>query len=209
MKTTRAHLCSIAMLMILAGSPAAHAALTPTETVNTAIGTVMRILNDPAFEQPGMSDARRGAIENVVRSFVSYQDMARHSLGIAWVGLSDPERHRFVDLFIQMLRDAVACRINGYSTTPVVYLSEHRDGHTADVQTLFRGDKVDTVITIRLVNRSGAWLMYDAIVDDVRLVENYRAQFEHVMRTTSYIGLVRSIEAQALLQKSFERTLMR
>lgn len=205
MKTTI--LGSLTLLVVLTDPMAGHAALTPTETVRDAIATVMRVLNDPAFKQPGLSEARRGAIENVVRGFVSHQDMARRSLGITWVSLSEPERQQFSNLFIQLMRDAVACRIDDYSTAQVVYLSELREGDFAEVRTLFSGDKVDTLINIRLVNRSGGWLMYDAVIDGVSLVENYRAQFVHVMRATSYVGLVGTIEARARVHKSFERTL--
>jgi phospholipid transport system substrate-binding protein len=100
----------------------------------------------------------------------------------------------------------VACRINDYSTAQVAFLSERQEGNFARVQTLFKGDKAETFIQIQLVNRSGNWLMYDAVVDGVSLVENYRAQFAQLLRTTSYVGLVGRIEAKLLLQKSFERT---
>lgn len=164
--------------------------------------SVMHILNNPAFDRPG---ARRAAIETVVKDFVSYQDMARRSLGLTWTDLNDAQQRQFVDLFIQVLRDAVACRVNDYVSTQVVYLSEQRTGDVAEVRTLFKGDKVNTLISIRLVNRGGSWLMHDAVVDGVSLVSNYRAQFLHVIQQMSYVGLVDRIQANTLLSKTFER----
>jgi ABC-type transporter MlaC component len=89
-----------------------------------------------------------------------------------------------------------------------MYLSEQLEGNFAEVRTLFRGDKSDTTVDVRLVNQSGQWLMYDAVIDGVRLAENYRSQFLHVMRDGAYAGLIGRLEAMILIPKAFERTLI-
>jgi phospholipid transport system substrate-binding protein len=199
----------LAMTVVLICHSTVYAASTPTDSVKETIATVMSILNDAAFQQPGMADARRVALENVVRNAVSYREMARRSLGITWLVLSESERQRFSDLFVQVLRDAVASRMNLYVLTNVFYLSEQREGNFAEVRTLFRGEKNDTAVDVRLVNQSGQWLMYDAVIDGVRLVENYRSQFVHVMRDGTYAGLIGRLEAMLLIPKTFERTVTR
>ena len=196
----------LAMVMIVVSQPATSSALTPTETVAATITTVMDILNDPVYQQLGMADARRVALENVVRNAVNYREMARRSLGITWTVLTESERQRFSELFVQLLRDAVASRVNMYSMTKVVVLSEEREGNFAEVRTLFKGDKKDTAVDVRLVNQSDRWLMYDAVIDGVRLVDNYRSQFIHVMKDGAYAGLIGRLEAMLLIPKAFERT---
>ena len=200
---------SLAMTLVLFSSSFAHATSTPMDTVKETITNVMGILNDPAFQEPGMADARRVALENAVRSSVSYREMARRSLGITWLVLSESERQRFSELFVQVLRDAVASRVNIYAQTNVVYLSEQLEENFAEVRTLFKGDKHDTAVDLRLVNQSGQWLMYDAVIDGVRLVDNYRSQFVHVMKDGAYAGLVGRLEAMLLIPKTFERTITR
>ena len=197
---------SLAMAMIVFGQSAALAALTPSETVQGTISAVMNILNDPIYQEPGMADARRVALENVVRNAVNYREMARRSLGITWMLLNEPDRQRFSELFVQVLRDAVASRVNMYSTTNILFLSEQREGNFAEVRTVFKGDKNDTMVDVRLVNQSDRWLMYDAVIDGVRLVDNYRSQFVHVMRDGAYAGLIGRLEAMLLIPKAFERT---
>ena len=200
---------SVAMSIILFASTAASAALTPTETVKETVTAVMDILNDPIYQEPGMADARRVALENVVRDTVNYREMARRSLGITWLALNEPERQRFSELFVQVLRDAVASRVNMYAVANVIYLSEQREGNFAEVRTLFKGDKSDTAVDIRLINQSNRWLMYDAVIDGVRLADNYRSQFVHIMRDGAYAGLIGRLEAMLLIPKTFERTIAR
>jgi phospholipid transport system substrate-binding protein len=133
--------------------------------------------------------------------------MARRSLGATWMFLPESEQQRFSELFLQVLRDAVACRMDTYSgDTQVVYLSERVEGNFAEVRTLFKRDKEDTAVDLRLVNRLDQWLMYDAVIDGVRLVENYRSQFIHVIKEEAFVGLVAKIQAMTLLPKSFEHT---
>lgn len=207
MPTLKLLLGGLAMTMILFLQPVASAALTPTETVQETIVTVMGILSDPMYQEPGMADARRVALENVVRNAVSYREMARRSLGITWTVLNEGERQRFSELFVQVLRDAVAARVNMYTIINVAYLTEQREGNFAEVRTLFKGDKNDTAVDVRLVNQSGRWLMYDAVIDGVRLVDNYRSQFVHVMRDGAYAGLIGRLEAMLLIPKTFERSI--
>jgi phospholipid transport system substrate-binding protein len=202
-------LSSLAMTTMMFIHPAVSAALTPTDTVKETLATVMDILNDPIYQEPGRADARRVALENVVRSAVSYREMARRSLGMTWMVLNESERERFSELFVQVLRDAVASRVNMYTITNVIVVSEQREGNFAEVRTLFKGDKNDTAVDLRLVNQSDKWLMYDAVIDGVRLVDNYRSQFVHVMRNGAYTGLVGRLEAMLLIPKAFERTMTR
>ena len=198
---------SLAMASLLFGNDVAQAASSPMETVKGTVVTVMGILNDPIYGQPGMADTRRAALESVLRTSVNYREMARRSLGATWMFLSESEQHRFSELFLRVLRDAVACRMNSYSDdTEVIYLSERREGNFAEVRTLFKRDKEDTEVDLRLVNQSDRWLMYDAVMDGVRLVENYRSQFIHVIKEEAYVGLLAKIETMTLLPKSFERT---
>lgn len=209
MPTFQILLSSLAMTTMMFVHPAVSTALTPTETVKETLATVMDILNDPIYQEPGMADARRVALENVVRSAVSYREMARRSLGMTWMVLNESERERFSELFVQVLRDAVASRVNMYAITNVIVVSEQHEGNFAEVRTLFKGDKNDTAVDLRLVNQSDKWLMYDAVIDGVRLVDNYRSQFVQVMRNGAYAGLVGRLEAMLLIPKAFERTMTR
>ena len=197
----------VTMTVVLLGSNVALATGTPTEAIIDTFVAVMDILKDPMYQRPGMSDARRAALESVLRNSVNYRDMARKSLGVTWVSLSDAEKRQFDDLFVQVLRDAIAFRY-AFSDIELIYLGERQEKDHAEVRTLFRRHKGDTAVDLRLVNQSGRWLIYDVVIDGVRLVENYRSQFAHVIKETTFVGLVSKMEAITLLPKRFERIAM-
>ena len=201
--TTRAVM--VALLMLI-GATSVSAEQTPTESVKRTIDNVIQILNTDALKQPSRSVERRQKIEDVVRQRVSYEDMARIALGVPWIALTDTERQEFVDLFAQLLRDMFAGKIDTMADAQVLYLSERREQGFAEVRTTLVGQKIDTLLDFRLVDKFGQWFVYDVIIDDASIISNYHAQFISIIRDHSYAGLVKMMKEKALVVKAFETT---
>ena len=130
--------------------------------------------------------------------------MAKRSLGQPWAELTKTQQKEFVALFVQLLRDTFAGRIDDYTGEHVVYLSEQREGQFAEVKTQLTGDKVDTLLDFRLANRQDTWLVYDVVIDGASIVGNYHAQFTSLIRDLTYQGLVEKMKEKTLVAKAFE-----
>lgn len=174
----------------------------PLQTVQTTVTELFSIVKGES--EPSRWNQRRWDIEQVIRRHVNYYEMAQRSLGEPWTRLNDSQREEFVDLFVQMLRDALANRLFEYSDEQVVYLSEEHDQGCANVATKLWGDKIDTSVEFRLKNHSGQWMLYDAVIDGTSIISNYRAQFTAVIRDVSYAGLVHKMKQRTLMVKMFE-----
>lgn len=194
------------MVVLLFGTPVASADQTATESVKSTINEVIHILNSEELKHPGRSVERRQKIEQVIRQRVSYEDMAKRALGWPWIELTNTERQEFVALFVELLRDAFACRIDNYADEQVLYLSEQREENFAEVKAKLSGLKVDTLIDFRLVDKVGHWIVYDVIIDGAGIVGNYHAQFASIIRDHSYAGLVNKMKEKTLVVKAFETT---
>lgn len=147
----------------------------PTDAVRGTITDVLSILGNEALKQPSRSQQRRHQIEELIRHRVSYEQMAQRALGVAWTRLNDTERQEFVILFVQLLRDTFANKIDQYYDERIFYLSEQREGSFAEVRTNLIGPKVDTSLDFRLGNKSGDWLVYDVVIDGASIVRDYQA----------------------------------
>jgi phospholipid transport system substrate-binding protein len=145
----------------------------PTESVKSTITDLLFILGNEELKQPGRSEERRQQIEQVVRHRVNYGHMAQRALGTPWAGLDGTEREEFVRLFVQLLRDTCANKIDEYYDEQVFYLGEQRQGRFGEVRTNLVGSKVDTSLIFRLENHSGNWLVYDVVIDGASIVSNY------------------------------------
>ena len=205
---TRATIMGLLLsLLLLGGAGLASAEPTPTESVKGTIADVVRILDNAELKEPGRAAERRRQIEHVVRDRVSYEEMAKRALGQPWPELTNIQRKEFVALFVQLLRDTFAGRIDEYTGEQVLYLSEQQEEQFAEVKTKLTGDKTDTLLDFRLANRFGNWLVYDVVIDGASIVGNYHAQFTSIIRDLTYPGLVKRMKEKTLVVKAFETTM--
>ena len=208
MYRTRATIMGLLLsLLLLGGAGLASAEPTPTESVKGTIADVVRILDNAELKEPGRAAERRRQIEHVVRDRVSYEEMAKRALGQPWPELTNIQRKEFVALFVQLLRDTFAGRIDEYTGEQVLYLSEQQEEQFAEVKTKLTGDKTDTLLDFRLANRFGNWLVYDVVIDGASIVGNYHAQFTSIIRDLTYPGLVKRMKEKTLVVKAFETTM--
>jgi phospholipid transport system substrate-binding protein len=132
--------------------------------------------------------------------------LAPRALGDPWAELHATERQEFVKIFVELIRDTMANKIDQYHDDQILYLDEQREGSFACVRTNLIGSKVDTSVDFRLERHSGDWLVYDLIIDGTSIVRNYRTQFSRIIRDNSYAGLVEKMKQRALTVKWFEKT---
>ena len=184
---------AVCLLLILGASQAKAGA--PTETVKSMVDEVIRLLSDPAVDNPAQRPAIRRRVKAAVDRRFDYEEMAKRSLGPTWGKLSGSQRSEFVRLFSELLEASYSDKLEHYSGETVKYLSESREGEQAEVRTVLlrRNDRIP--MNYRLVNQSG-WKIYDVVIEGVSLVSNYRSQFQQVIHQSSYAELVRRLRTK-------------
>lgn len=175
-----------------------------TEAVKSTVTELMQVLDDEQLKRPDRAEERRQEVERIVMRRVSYEEMAKRALGTAWSDITGQERQEFVGLFVQLLRDSFAGRINQHTDEEVIYLGEQREARFAEVRTQLKGQKVDTRVDFRLMHASNDWLVYDVVIDGASIVSNYRSQFTSIIRDVAYAGLVKKMKQKAVAVKFFE-----
>lgn len=174
----------------LAGGPA-------TEAMKGTINEVIRILTDPNMKKPERVQERRKLLEKVVGNRFNYEEMAKRTLAAQWQKLDAKQRAEFVDLFMKLLTNSYADKVEGYSGEQIHYLNERLEGDYAEVRTKAASGKVEIPLDYRLLNRGGDWGVYDVVVDGVSLVSNYRGQFAKIIRTSGYDDLVKQLREKS------------
>ncbi len=213
MRGTRFVVATIAVVAFLYGcagkpplgateSSTTHAESTATEAVKNTVAELIQVLDDPRLKEPERAEQRRDEIKRIVRHRVSYEEMAKRALGTRWSEINEHDRQEFVGLFVQLVWNAFASKINEHADEQIVYLGEQRKDHFAEVSTQVKGQKVDTRIDFRLMQVSGDWLVYDVVIDGASIVSNYRAQFTTIIRDVTYVGLVKKIRQNTVAVKS-------
>lgn len=180
---------------LLLSIPAYSSAGAPTDTVKATTDKVIAILKDPALKPEPKEKERRAAMRKVVFGVFDFDEMAKRSLAIYWKDRSPAEKKEFVDLFADLLERSYINRIEGYSDEKVVYDAEKVDDGYAVVRSRFITKRREEIpVDYKLMNNGGKWAVYDVVIENVSLVNNYRIQFNKIIRNSSYAELVRKMK---------------
>jgi phospholipid transport system substrate-binding protein len=178
----------LAMALLL---PAILQAATPTESVRQTVDNITAILKDPALKGEQKKKERRQKLKEVIYRRFDFTEMARRSLGSEWRRHSPEEQKEFVQLFSALLEDAYLEKIESYNGEQVRYLKERVDKDFAEVPTKLVDNKgQEFSVVYRLYNSGGDWKVYDVVIEDISLVNNYRAQFSRVLTKSSFEELL-------------------
>jgi phospholipid transport system substrate-binding protein len=121
--------------------------------------------------------------------------MAKRSLGSEWRRRSAEERKEFVKLFTDLLERAYLDQIESYNGEKFQYLTDREDNNYAQVDTKIIDNKGrEFSVSYRLLNQNGDWKVYDVVIEDISLVNNYRSQFNRVLAKSPYEELVKTMK---------------
>ena len=185
-------------LMMMLSTAATFAATTPLEAVKSTAGTVLSALRDPQLN--ANRSQRRERIESALRARFDFDEMAKRSLGPNWAKQSEADRKQFVKQFTELLISTYTEVIEQYQGEEIIYGAERRDANQATVSTKVRDKKgTEHGIDYRLMQQGDDWKVFDVVVADVSLVNNYRSQFSRLLNKSSFADLL-----QQLASKKFQ-----
>ena len=170
---------------------------TPTDDVKGTIDRVLKIVQDPNLKPQAKTKERRAEIRRTVGERFNFSEMARRSLATHWRDRTPQEQQEFVNLFTDLLEKSYVDKIENFSEEKILYLGEQIEGDSATVKTKVVTKKsVEIPIDYRLLQRAGKWEVYDVIIEGVSLINNYRVQFNKIIRSKSYPDLVRIMKVK-------------
>ena len=180
----------LGMLLLLMQSVWAAAGV-PGDQVRQTADKLLAILKDPQLKGESKESERRDKLKEVLYQRFDFTEMAKRSLGSEWRRRSPEEQKEFVKLFTDLLERAYLDQIESYNGEKFQYLTEREDNNYAKVDTKIIDNKGrEFSVSYRLLNRNGDWKVYDVVIENVSLVNNYRSQFNRVLTTSSYEELV-------------------
>ena len=128
-----------------------------------------------------------------------FNEMAKRSLGTEWKKRSPEEKKEFVQLFTSLLENAYLDKIESYNGEKVQYLNERQEKDFSEVNTKVFGNRGEEFsLDYRLHNINGDWKVFDVVIENISLVNNYRAQFRRVLARSSFGELVQTMKQKTL-----------
>lgn len=175
-------------------APDAYAA-GPTQQVKQTVDKILDIVRNKELKKPEKTKERRAAIRKVVSERFDFEEMAKRSLALHWRERTSEERKEFVVLFTDLLERSYIKKIESYEDEQILYVGEEVEGEYSGVKSkIITKRKIEIPLEYRLLNKNGKWEVYDVVIEGVSLVNNYRTQFNKIIRTNSYEELVKRMK---------------
>jgi phospholipid transport system substrate-binding protein len=188
-------LSALGLGILLLMQPVLVAAGAPGDQVRQTVDKLLAILADPQLRGEDKENERREELRKVLYSRFDFTQMAKSALGPHWQRRSPEEQKEFVELFTSLLEGAYLDKIESYNGEKVQYLNETVDNDYAEVDTKIVDNHGQPFsVNYRLRNGGGDWKVYDVVLENVSLVNNYRSQFNRVLAKSSFEELRKTMK---------------
>ena len=167
----------------------------PMDEIRVAVTHALQTLKKQEIKSNPQRRELAERLEKIIDPVFDFREMAKRSLGIHWRDLTPGEQQEFVPLFKDFLSSVYLGRIGFYNGEKVRFTGETVGKNYAEVDTQVVGKNGDQIPVVYMLKRTdGDWKVYDVIVDNVSIDNNYRSQFDRVISRSSYQELVKRIK---------------
>jgi phospholipid transport system substrate-binding protein len=180
---------------VLASAPA-RAQEAPDVLAKRVTEEVLTVLRTDKDIQAGNTAKVVDLVEKKVLPHFDFVRMTRLAAGASWRQASAGQQKALVSEFRTLLVHTYAATFTAYRNRSVEYRPPRMEPADTEVtvrsQILQQGGKPVTV-DYRMAKDGGGWKVYDVVVADLSLVQNYRGSFEAEVRKGGVDGLVKAL----------------
>jgi phospholipid transport system substrate-binding protein len=168
----------------------------PTDHLREGVDRVGKILKDPELAADKRADERRVAIGTAVDKIFDFSETAKRALGQHWAQRTPAEREEFVRLFTDLFKRTYVSKVDQFNSEMTFRSETVEEDHAVVRTTLLLGKGGEVSLDYLMHHPRDRWQVYDLNIDGVSLVANYRAQFNKIIRTSSYEALVTTLRSR-------------
>tara|TARA_Y100000588_G_scaffold386516_1_gene482233 strand:- start:4675 stop:5322 length:648 start_codon:yes stop_codon:yes gene_type:complete len=177
-------------LFLTVGIARAELSVTPMDYVRSAVTEILSVLKNEHLDR----DAKWIAIGQVIDDGFDFRSMSQSILATNWRTATIEEKRQFVEFFAQYLESVYREKIEAYSNQRVEYLTELVRKDRAVVHTIIRTDSTQIPVNYKLKRNDDGWYVYDVVIEEVSLVNNYRSTFTAIIKSEGMGGLLSDMQ---------------
>jgi len=154
----------------------------PLEAVKVSVNSVIDILRNPKLKAESAKEVKKEKLRVLYKEMFDEVEFSKRTLTRNWNKFDPTQRSEFIKLFEQILEKSYADKILDYTNEKVEFYKENMLSDTqAEVQTKIITSSKEIPIFYRMILKDGKWKVYDVVVENVSLIQNYRTQFNDIL----------------------------
>jgi len=179
MKRHTAGLFTILAILIFAFPVYAGA---PLDSVKKCVNEVIGIVGDPKLKSESAKEIKKEKLRVLYKQMFDEIEFSKRTLTRNWNNFTPAQREEFVKLFEQVLEKAYGDKVLSYTNEKVDFYKETMlSANQAEVQSRIITSSKEVPVFYRVILKDGKWKVYDVVVENVSLVQNYRTQFNDIL----------------------------
>jgi phospholipid transport system substrate-binding protein len=165
----------------------------PGKLIEEKTSQVLTLISDTEYYRADRYDTLKQKLRVIIEPVFAFEEMTLRSLGSHARGIEKEQLDELVKLYKTLLENMYVDRFTrslvenpGDTFIPKVTMTgEELKGNYAQISTEARvdndGEKMKFKINYRLVKRSEDWKIYDLVIEENSLIQNYRSQFNEIL----------------------------
>jgi phospholipid transport system substrate-binding protein len=149
-------------------------------------------------------DVKRAEMRKIVNGFLDFEELSHRALARHWDSLSADQRSEFVSVLRDLIERNYIKQVHGQPNYEMSFDKETITDSEATVDTTLhskkKGKKITLEMEYKLLYKGNRWLVYDVITDEQSMLENYRAEFNKIIKKESFDALLNRMKKR--LEKS-------
>lgn len=175
------HFIWLSILMFFLPTLPAYAGA-PLDMVQANVNKVLDVLRDPNLKGESAKGAKKEKLEVIYEQMFDGVELSMRTMGGNWKKLNPAQQKEFTLLYRQILEKAYIDKILSYTDEKIVFSKESMlSNNQAEVQTKVITSSKEIPIFYKVILKGGTWKVYDVVVENVSLVQNYRSQFNSIL----------------------------
>jgi phospholipid transport system substrate-binding protein len=178
--------CLIAPPMIRAGEP--------LDLMQSTVDRGLQLFKEPTLQSRDKEKERAVRMREIANSIVDFEEMTKLAVGPQWTRMTPAQQEEILRLFRPLLEKI----ISDWNPEKMVLGRETIERDVAQVESSevnSHGYQVPVVYKLRRVDDT--WKIYDEVIGNVSVVNNFRVQFDRVTSKSSFEELTKLLREKA------------
>jgi len=162
--------------------------------MQSTVNRGLELFKDPALQSKDKEKERALRMRELVNAIVDFREMTRLALGNQWMRMTPAQQEEMARLFRPLLEKITS----DWNPETMIFGRETIGNNVAQVESSevnSHGYRVPVIYKLRRAD--GAWKIYDEVIGNVSVVDNFRVQFDRVTSKTSFEELTKLLREKA------------
>ena len=121
-----------------------------------------------------------------INEMFDFEELGTRSLAFYWDTLTDTQKRDFLDTLKALIEKNYLLKITKTASYQVKWYADLKEEEWMTVRFKVKSGKYMAAIQFRMIEKNGRWVVFDMLIDDVSLLENYRSQFNKIIRNEGF-----------------------